>query len=280
MCVVASPPNGACENWRVLCPEPLPLVVADIADVDDFHTKLCPSLWKQGKICDSGSRRTYRLVSAPPVLVRQRLVHCPVITVPWLSHARSPDAAVQHRERTVRIAFAGGITGHVLARRRGFERWRRYLRDACHGMGSQVLCTAIYQSLAGSMARGAIELYARSIFCLQPPGDTLVRTGIVDAISVGCIPVFFHAAQRRLWPQYWHAPAASVLFDWSQQGASLSPANATSALRALIDIPDETVLSLQAAAGYAARRIFYRGEIGPVAQSDATDVLVESLWGL
>ena len=41
--------------------------------------------------------------------------------------------------------------------------------------------------------------YARSDFCLMPPGDTLARQGIVDAIAVGCVPVFFHPGQLSLW---------------------------------------------------------------------------------
>ena len=36
------------------------------------------------------------------------------------------------------------------------------------------------------------EIYMRSIFCLQPPGDTVTRKGMYDSFVVGCIPVTFN----------------------------------------------------------------------------------------
>ena len=138
-CLVAAPPSGTCEAWDSLCPPQLPLVVADVADVDDFHAPLCKTLWQTSGCAASASRsRTYRLVSSPPVLIRRRLIQCPMITVPWPSHARSPDAALHPRARDVHVAFAGGVTGHILASRMGFENNRRRLRDACHSGRSTV----------------------------------------------------------------------------------------------------------------------------------------------
>jgi hypothetical protein len=40
-----------------------------------------------------------------------------------------------------------------------------------------------------------IEVYRRSFFCLQPPGDTATRRGIFDAIMCGCVPVLFSPDQ-------------------------------------------------------------------------------------
>ena len=42
-----------------------------------------------------------------------------------------------------------------------------------------------------SAAAGVSQLYRRSDFCLQPPGDTVTRKGIFDAWGLGCIPVVF-----------------------------------------------------------------------------------------
>ncbi|EOD29714.1 hypothetical protein EMIHUDRAFT_233617 [Emiliania huxleyi CCMP1516] len=67
----------------------------------------------------------------------------------------------------------------------------------------------------GRNAADAVELYAASVFCLMPPGDTIVRGAIADALSVGCIPVFLHPAQQHIWPSHWDGKRASVLFDWS-----------------------------------------------------------------
>ena len=59
------------------------------------------------------------------------------------------------------------------------------------------------------------RLYREATFCLQPMGDSITRKAMIDAVLLGCIPVFFHAGQRLQWP--WHAggwiEAASLTFD-------------------------------------------------------------------
>lgn len=50
-----------------------------------------------------------------------------------------------------------------------------------------------------------LKLFQSSIFCLQPPGDTLTRRSTFDCMLAGCIPVFFHP--RSAYLQYrWHFP--------------------------------------------------------------------------
>ena len=36
-----------------------------------------------------------------------------------------------------------------------------------------------------------VELMTKSVFCLQPPGDTPTRKSFFDSIESGCIPVIF-----------------------------------------------------------------------------------------
>lgn len=163
-----------------------------------------------------------------------------------------------------------------MARRVGFEAWRRHLGNACHALRDHTLCSAVYQSLTGSVARSAVELYARSVFCLQPPGDTVVRSGIVDALSVGCIPVLFHRAQAALWPLHWRATEACVLVDWPRE-APVSSANATRVLKKLVSMPQAHVRALQAGVAAAARRTYYRGLLGPRDLHDAADVLIDEV---
>ena len=281
MCVVASPPEGQCEQWSGLCPG-RQLVVADVADVDDFHTRLCTSLWNRTANCGAADNVT-RIVSSPGGLERRLMRRCRTLTVPWLSHARSPIAAMATRERPIRVAFAAGVTGHILGSRRGFMVWRRKLRDACRALHDPLQCTGVFQSLAGGTARSAVELYARSTFCLQPPGDTLVRTGMVDALSVGCIPVLFHPAQAALWPTHWHSHNASVLFDWTGGHTHTSEpekVNASHIIHELLTMPQWRVQRLQAGVVEAARGTFYRGSIGPSSIPDAVDILVDSLLRL
>ena len=40
--------------------------------------------------------------------------------------------------------------------------------------------------MSGNGAEEALRLYAASDFCLQPPGDTLPRPGIIDATPTPC----------------------------------------------------------------------------------------------
>ncbi|XP_071735174.1 xyloglucan galactosyltransferase KATAMARI1 homolog [Rutidosis leptorrhynchoides] len=47
--------------------------------------------------------------------------------------------------------------------------------------------------------------FGRSVFCLQPRGDTPTRRSTFDSILAGCIPVFFHPDS--FYTQYtWHVP--------------------------------------------------------------------------
>ncbi|XP_021836490.2 probable xyloglucan galactosyltransferase GT11 [Spinacia oleracea] len=50
-----------------------------------------------------------------------------------------------------------------------------------------------------------IEMFMKSDFCLQPPGDSYTRRSTFDSILAGCIPVFFHPGSAYI--QYlWHFP--------------------------------------------------------------------------
>ncbi|KAG5404132.1 hypothetical protein IGI04_010251 [Brassica rapa subsp. trilocularis] len=50
-----------------------------------------------------------------------------------------------------------------------------------------------------------MKLFESSVFCLQPPGDSLTRRSVFDSILAGCIPVFSN--QGSAYKQYvWHLP--------------------------------------------------------------------------
>ncbi|CAN6996664.1 unnamed protein product, partial [Brassica rapa subsp. trilocularis] len=50
-----------------------------------------------------------------------------------------------------------------------------------------------------------MKFFESSVFCLQPPGDSLTRRSVFDSILAGCIPVFF--SQGSAYKQYtWHIP--------------------------------------------------------------------------
>ncbi|KAH7678109.1 Exostosin-like protein [Dioscorea alata] len=48
-----------------------------------------------------------------------------------------------------------------------------------------------------------MEVFERSVFCLQPQGDSYTRRSAFDAMVAGCVPVFFHPGSAYV--QYgWH----------------------------------------------------------------------------
>jgi len=100
----------------------------------------------------------------------------------------------------------------------------------------------------------------------------------MDAISVGCIPVFFHPKQQALWPMFWDAPRSSVLFDWSKPSAR----NGTAVMLELGAISQEKIAVLQQGVADAAARMTYRGSHGDRAREgpDAIDALVSTLQAM
>ena len=147
----------------------------------------------------------------------------------------------------------------------------------------------VWISMSGNGAEKALQAYAAADFCLQPPGDTLPRPGVVDAISVGCVPVVFHPAQRTLWPAHWRDPEnSSLLFDFT--GGAPRPrirdpkvyaAQAASALQALLSVSPHELERLRRGVAAAAPRLVYGlgdgGASPSAAAPDAVDVLVESM---
>ena len=252
VCIVASPPAGGCEQWEALCPATKPLVVIDTVDADfvGMSGLRCETLWRSAckPSVSSGTRyELLRVVGGPPVHGKRSnlLRRCAHVSVPWLSHATSARLAQATRERPTRIAYAAGVVGHSMARVLGYEAWRKELQSAClRARSTMGDCKFQPQSIAGGLSHRAIALYARSVFCLMPPGDTLPRQGIVDAITVGCIPVFLHKGQRELWPWHWNASHASVLFDWGDN-LNMRPRNATAAIESLLAFPATELQALQ-----------------------------------
>lgn len=50
-----------------------------------------------------------------------------------------------------------------------------------------------------------MKVFQKSVFCLQPRGDSYTRRSTFDSIIAGCIPVFFHSGTA--YAQYlWYLP--------------------------------------------------------------------------
>eukprot|EP00315_Gephyrocapsa_oceanica_P047776 CAMPEP_0185529820 /NCGR_PEP_ID=MMETSP1366-20130426/102398_1 /TAXON_ID=38817 /ORGANISM="Gephyrocapsa oceanica, Strain RCC1303" /LENGTH=107 /DNA_ID=CAMNT_0028141449 /DNA_START=1 /DNA_END=320 /DNA_ORIENTATION=+ len=106
--------------------------------------------------------------------------------------------------------------------------------------------------MSGQGAEKALQRYAVADFCLQPPGDTLPRPGILDALTSGCVPVIFHPEQATLWPAHWRPldeiTPSGILFDFTDGAPrprlrdhdhARYAARAEHALRSLVEMPTE-----------------------------------------
>jgi hypothetical protein len=295
VCIAVAPERGRCHDWERLCPGKR-LVVIDAFDPDmetyrNRDVRLCPSLWR----CDAAPRLV-RLVANAPYLVQRfecGYARRNTLTIPYLGHARgtvSPRAHGRHL-RSLRVAIAVGRWAHASADRLGFSAWRFALTRVCRARAllDNASCADTYPLISGKNALAAVALYRRATFCLQPPGDTMARAAIVDALSMGCIPVLFHPAQLSLWPWHWNATEASVFVDWSV-GGEAGGVNLTERANRLFDdllsMAPAREQALQHAVKLAARMMVYSGDTAlnnsdvtaraPRPQ-DAVEVLVNGL---
>jgi len=84
--------------------------------------------------------------------------------------------------------------------------------------------------------------YWNATFCWMPGGDDVTRKATLDALLLGCIPVFFHKGAVRQWLWHWGlwVANATVVLD-----ADAIVSNATHPVDALLAIPDERVQQMQ-----------------------------------
>ncbi|KAF8099493.1 hypothetical protein N665_0243s0055 [Sinapis alba] len=83
-----------------------------------------------------------------------------------------------------------------------------------------------------------------SVFCLQPPGDSLTRRSVFDSILAGCIPVFFN--QGSAYKQYiWHIPNNSSEYSVYIPFKELRNGGRNKIEEILRGIPNEKVVSMR-----------------------------------
>ena len=242
-CVVAS--RFPCQSdWHGGCPIGVPAVMVDSEDDVDHlidvrpggpRARHCLRLWSTDRCM--GGAGLIRVTPNLPTLtkdLRERVHDCPTVSVPYLSHGRASIRGAPALERPVRIAIAVNTEqkDHHSAARFGYIAWRKALNAACEQRGRlrpfgqgrpaghrrEPRTCLRYElqrrhplwSASVSNAEGAVRLYSRAVFCLQPPGDSLPRAGILDAVAVGCIPVFFDPRQARVRRSNPRPPAAAA----------------------------------------------------------------------
>lgn len=119
--------------------------------------------------------------------------------VHFSAHYRVPttaaqcDAYIAAANRTTLMAFIGNALGN-----HGDVAVRQRLKDVCEGYGNRSVCE--YQRFT---SYEQLTLKRRSVFCLEPAGDTPFRRSLSDSIALGCIPVLFNLATELTAPLLW-----------------------------------------------------------------------------
>jgi hypothetical protein len=146
-------------------------------------------------------------------------------SLPWASSVHVPrDApwtlAPWRKPHEPRARLVALVIGNRTVARPGFQNVRAALVQSCSAH-SEACERLQIPMLHGRPVRDATiataALYARPTFCLQPGGDSPSRKGVLDAVTLGCIPVFFQEAAASLWPWHWAA--------WRTRASVVVPSN-------------------------------------------------------
>lgn len=127
-------------------------------------------------------------------------------------------------------------------------------------------------------ATDVIKLFQRSIFCLQPPGDTFTRRSIFDSILAGCIPVLFNPAS--FYVQYiWHLPKDFTNYSVLIPEDDVKE-NKVSIERVLARIPRRRVAAMREQVIRLIPKVIYANPRGRLKrEEDAFDLAVKGVIG-
>ena len=177
--------------------------------------------------------------SLPPLSMVHAYAQDSWDSVPWR----------QRHQRLLAVAGAFGLIHPTIYN--GMNELRLALNASCAAAIGR--CTLLHRP---SDDKGAVvSLYWRSIFCLQPYGDGCVRNAVLDALLLGCVPVFFHRCQRAQWPWHWGSwiANASILFDADKVARGrLDP------VHELLKVPSEDIHRMQRTIAEHAHCVHYR----------------------
>ncbi|KAG1339230.1 xyloglucan galactosyltransferase KATAMARI1 [Cocos nucifera] len=122
---------------------------------------------------------------------------------------------------------------------------------------------------------GVMRAFRSSAFCLQPPGDTLTRRSIFDAMLAGCVPVFFHPGSAYV--QYlWHLPGNHTRYSVFIPGDEVRQGN-TSIEEVLSRFREEEISSMREEVIRLIPRLLYGYPRSLESLKDAFDVAAEGV---
>merc|ERR1712007_170920 len=137
-------------------------------------------------------------------------------------------------------------------------------------MGKCMILTTFKRKQALEM----LDLKSRSVFCLEPIGDSINRKSVADSILSGCMPVFFGIAQvfqyQVQWRE-WHSSAFVAINRVKFASGQLD------LVRTLREIPASDVRQMQSQLARYGGRFQFNVKDDP-AVDDALDVVLRQLW--
>ncbi|KAH9622708.1 hypothetical protein KSS87_003297 [Heliosperma pusillum] len=142
---------------------------------------------------------------------------------------------IRNKTREFVFSFAGAPRPNMK------ESIRNVLIDQC--LASKPHNCKFLHVHSGVSPENIMDLFQKSDFCLQPPGDSFTRKSTFDTILAGCIPVFFHPGSAYL-HYTWHLPrdyaSYSVLipiYELQQGNVSIE--------KTLLAIPKQKVMAMR-----------------------------------
>jgi hypothetical protein len=195
----------------------------------------------------------------PPQLDGSRFLSVPVLSsVHWSTGSEQPWA--DPRPRPLLMYFVGGFHGpHAALREKIF--------DDCSRLGLPLCRAEKHFSTKSLLAKRS------AVFCLEPDGDSPWRKSYFDAITNGCIPVFFGPTTVEVTSPWHWAPRA--FRDNSRLVLSAAAfMNGSLNLESLQQVPAERIAEMQRAIATHGGRLHYAAEDVPTGD-DAFEILLK-----
>mmetsp|Transcript_15181 Transcript_15181/g.33041 ORF Transcript_15181/g.33041 Transcript_15181/m.33041 type:complete len:446 (-) Transcript_15181:108-1445(-) len=154
----------------------------------------------------------------------------------------------QSTGRDILMLFLGS-TSH------GDTEVRQRIAQQCNSYNNASVCIS-YNPRSGTKNGATYDLSTkgRSVFCLEPAGDSPYRKSLSDSITYGCIPVLFSNLTNEVAPWHWE--------KWREAGRVLVPRDAFTTgvidLKVLLEsIPSRLLTLMQATVRQNARGFQY-----------------------
>lgn len=181
------------------------------------------------------------------------------------------QALMRRRNRPYLFSFAGAPR----SRRKGSI--RSEIISQCQD--SNTLCHFLDCDSIGHKCDDPVnlmKLFQSSVFCLQPPGDSLTRRSIFDSILAGCIPVFFHPGSA--YTQYlWHLPKNHTEYSVFISPKDLRVGNVSISQRLLQVSKDEELAMREEAIRLIPRIVYADPRSSLETVEDAFDLAVKGI---